>query len=54
MGGALATAFTITLSAVFYGGMLLIIGGITGDDVRLLPAGTKIESALVRLKLLRK
>lgn len=52
--GALATALSISLSAVLYGGILLLTGGITGDDVSLLPAGKKIELALRKLRLLKK
>ena len=48
-----ATLIALILAVVIYGVVLLLIGGINEDDVKLLPKGRAIARALIKCRLLR-
>ncbi len=49
-----ATLSAVVGGAVFYGGVLILMGGITADELGLMPGGKKISALLQRIGVLKK
>ena len=52
INGKISALFSICVGGAFYAAVLLLIKGISRDDVEMLPKGEKIAKALAKFRLL--
>ena len=54
LGNILSTGITIVVSGIVYFAVLLLVGGISENDIRMLPKSDKILGVMTKFRLIKR